>query len=361
MNLTTIDPSRALGAVRFFRSRAVARDTPEAAPAWIASQGWRGTDALLELVQRSGVSAADDADLRGRNPVLTDLAGQVRSLSILGRLPGVVRLPFGSSTIGMGSAARAAFVRQGVAVPVSPITFGDPALLDERTVYSLLIARDAFLREAGAQAERALAEEMIRATAEAVDAALVDVENDGSGDAPASITYGGFKTASTGYSLSQIDADLRGLVEELATEDLTTARWILHPRTAAELASLRGTGGALAFPGLGVNGGELLGIPALISAGVPMTDDTAAETQISLIVGSGIVLAGGDEIELRTAREAALELDDEPTGNSEVPTAQSKHMVSLFQANCTGMLTVLHANWRARRATVCATLLDVSY
>lgn len=358
--IPTIDPARALGAVRYFRALAVAKDSPEAAPAWVASQGWRGADALLELVQRSGASAVTDDELRGRNPILTDLSGAVRAASLVGQIPGIVRLPFLSATIGLGGAVRANFVRQGVAVPVSPVAFSDPALLDQRTIYSLLIARDQFLREAGPMAERALAEEMIKATAAALDAALVDVTNTGSGDAPASITSTGYSTASTGSTLSAIDTDLRGLVEELSGEDLQSARWILHPRSAAFLAALRGTSGSPAFPGIGVTGGQLLGIPAIVSAGVPM-DGSPDETQIALIVGSGIVLAGGEGIELRLSRDATLEMATDPTGNAEVPTAQSKQMVSMFQADCTAMLTILHANWRPRRSTVAATLTAVGY
>lgn len=356
----TIDHSKALGAVRYLRSLVVSKENPEAAAGWIAGQNWRNTDALLELVTRSGVSAADDADLRGRNPVLTDLAGQVRAASVLGQLPGVVELPWMAATVGLSGAARAVWVRQGVAVPASAITLGEPGLLDEHLVGALLIARDQFLRQAGPLAEKALAAELIAATAEAFDNALLDVANTGSGDAPASITSTGYSTASTGSTLSAIDTDLGGLVEELSGEDLASARWVLHPRTAAYLARLRGTGGALAYPGIGVNGGEILGIPAVVSKGVPMDADTAAETQISLIVGSGVAMAGG-EVELRTSKQAAIEMDTQPTGDAGTPTAQSAYMVSMFQSNCTALMTLGHINWRARRSTVAATLTAVGF
>lgn len=358
-----IDYTKALSAVRFIRARSVARDNPEGAAAWIAGQNFRGSDALLELVTRSGVSNADDADLRGRNPVLTDLGMTVRNASILGRLPGVRRLPFQSATIALGGAVRAHWVRQGVAVPASSITFGEPQLLDDRTVGALLIAGDRFLAEASPMAELALAEELVTATADALDSALVDMANDGTGEAPASVTYTGYSTASTGSTLAQTDTDLRGLIEELidAGADMSTAAWVLHPRSALYLASLRGTGGAPAHPLLGANGGTLLGLPALVSAGVPIDDDTAALTQLSLISGSGIVVAGADQIELRTSKQASVEMDTSPTGDAGTPTAASAHMVSMFQANCTAMMTLSHANWRARRATVAATLTSVAY
>lgn len=356
-----VDHTKALGAVRYFRSLRIADGNPGAASAWVAGQNFRNADALLELHTRAGVSAADAADLRGRNPVLTDLAGEVRRLSILGNLPGVVRLPFMSSTIAMGGAVRAYWIAQGKAVPASPITFGDPQLLDDRTVGALLIARDRFLREAGAQAERALAEELIRATAEAFDTALIDVANDGTGDAPASITYGGYKTECSGVDLEAIDNDLSGLVQVLADEDLRAAAWVMHPRSAVYISALRSTsGGCPTFPALGVNGGTLYGIPVITSTGVPISEDSPATTQISLLIGSGIAVAGG-EVELHTSKQGTIEMADDPTGDAATPTAQSKQAVSLFQNNCTALMTIGHINWRARRSTVAATLTGVTY
>ncbi|MCL4182154.1 MAG: phage major capsid protein [Burkholderiaceae bacterium] len=362
MNLDNSTVAKGIATIRYFRARSIASDGDrEAACAWVASQNFTGSKAIMELLQRSGVSDTDDADLRGRNPALVDLAGAVRSASVLGKLPGVARLPFQSATIGLGAGARAYWRAAGKAVPVSRVPIGDPSILDDRSVYALLVARDAFLREAQPMAEQALAAELIRATAEAIDSALVDPENDGSGDAPASVTNSGFKTASTGVTVDAIDLDLGALVGALAHEDLSTARWVLHPRTAGYFARLRGDSGALAYPGIGVTGGTLLGIPAIVSAGVPISDDSPAETSVSLVIGSGIVMAGGDEIELRQSKHATLEMDTEPTGDAGAPTAQSAHQVSMFQNNLTAMMTVAHANWLPRRATIAATLTGVTY
>src|SRR5690606_11436160 len=106
----------------------------KAAAAWIAGQRFRGADALMELLQKAGVSDTHDADLRGRNPVLTDLAGAVRSVSVLGQLPGIVELPFQSSTIGLGAGVRAYWRARGQAVPVSNLSLSEPQLLDDRGV-----------------------------------------------------------------------------------------------------------------------------------------------------------------------------------------------------------------------------------
>lgn len=357
----TVDASRALASVRYFRSLRIADGNHEAAAAWVASQNFRNADALLELLQKSGVSAADDADLRQRNPALTDLALAVRPLTVLGRLPGVKRMPFMSSHIGMTAAARAYWKRPGLAVPASGVTFGAPTDLGRKYVGAMVIARDQFLRDAGPLAERALAEDLLGAVAAAHDEALLDVDNAGDDDTPGSITYGGFKTASTGSSLAQIDNDLGGLVEELATEDLTTARWVLHPRTAAFLARLRGTGGGLAHPGVGTLGGTLLGIPVLASAAMPVSDDSSSETSVALIVGSGITVADEGEIELRMSKQAAVELDTAPTGDAGTPTAQSANPVSLFQSNATALMALSAINWVPRRMTVAATLTAVGY
>src|SRR5690606_19455123 len=141
--------------------------------------------------------------------------------------------------------------------------------------------------------------------------------NIGSESTPAAITAGGFTTASTGSTLAQIDNDLRGLIEELADAgaDMMTAVWAMHPRTATLIAALRGTGGAPAFPDLGVNGGTVFGLPVLVSAGTPMDDSTGALTQISLISGDGVAIADEGETSLDMARHATIEMATDPTGS----------------------------------------------
>lgn len=360
MNLANIDLTRGLGAARFLKSLSYGEGRRDYAAAYAMSQGWYHADAIASAL-KAGTPATGDDDLR-RNPAMTDLAGLVRPRTIIGRLPGAKRLPFLARTIGLSAGTTAYWRAGGVAVPVSGATFAAPTLLSRKSVHSLLVTTDAFLRETSPIAERALVEDLIRAIAVAIDNAFLDPGNTGGDEIPASITSTGYTTSSSGSSLSQVDGDLRGLIEELvdAGADLTTAVWCLHPRSAAFLASLRGTSGSPAFPNVGLRGGEIFGLPALVSAGVPM-DGSPAESIIALVSGDGVAIADEGEMSLDMARHATIEMATDPTGDAGTPTAASKQLVSMFATNSVAIQASTYLNWCARRSTMAATLTDVAY
>lgn len=362
---TNTNPRAGLMAVRYLRALQVAAKADagrDAAAAFASSQNWEKAGTIVNAIQKAGVGSSTDADLAVA-PLATDLVEAIRPLTILGKLQGVKRAPFYSRLIGLSAGASARWVGYGKAAPISKATFSAPEALARKKVAALLISTDEFLRDGAPTAERALVADLVAAVAAAMDAAFVDVGSTGDANTPASITSTGASTASTGSSLAQIDADLSGLVDDLvdAGENLAFAHWILHPRSATYLARLRGTGGALAFPNLGVKGGEIFGLPAIVSAGVPVTADTSATTQISLVSGDGVLLADQDEAELSFARHASIEMDDSPSGNATTPVAASANMVSMFQTDSVGIQVVRSVNWLARRATMAATLTSVSY
>lgn len=359
------NPRAGLMVARYLRALQTAHKADggrEAAAAFASSQNWERAGAIVGALQKAGVANSTDADL-ALAPLSTDLAEVVRPLTILGRLQGVKRVPFYSRLIGMSAGTVAHWIGRGVAAPLSRAQFSAPELLDRRKVAALLVTTDEFLRDGAPAAERALVADLAAAVAAAIDAAFVAVGNTGDDQTPASITSAGASTPSTGASLAQVDADLSGLVDDLldAGENLAFAHWILHPRTATFLARLRGTGGALAFPNLNVRGGEIFGLPAIVSAGVPVTADTAATTQISLVSGDGVLLCDQDEAELTFARHASLEMDDSPTGDTATPAGATATRVSMFQSDSCAIQVVRSINWLPRRATVAATLTSVSY
>lgn len=361
MNLANLDLSRGLPAARFLRALSYGEGRRDAAAAYAAGQNWRNSDAIISAL-KAGTPATGDGDLR-KNPAMVDLAGLVRPQTIIGRLAGAKRLPFLSRTIGLSAGTTAYWRQAGVAVPVSGATFAAPTLLDRKAVHAMLVTTDEFLRESSPVAERALVADLVRAIAVAIDAALLDPTNSGDDSTPAAITSGGYSVASTGSTLAQIDADLRGSAEELASSgaDMMSAVWAMHPRTATFLAALRGTGGAPAFPDLGVNGGTVFGLPVLVSAGVPMDADTAALTQISLISADALAIADEGETSLFMSRDATIEMADDPTGSGIAPAAATKQLVSMFQSNSVAIMASSYLNWAPRRSVVAATIHDVAY
>lgn len=356
-----MNPNKSTTVARFLRTLAVSQAEPRTAIAYASGQNWADQYRIVTTIRAAAPALGSAASVL--SPVGLDFADLVRPQTILGRLAGVRSMPFGCRLVGLTAATRAHFVKPGGAIPLSGVAFTQPGTIQRKMVAGILVASDELLREADPQVERALTADLVGATAAAIDETFVDVTNAGSDETPAAITYGGYSTSATGSTVDDIIDNLAGLAEELsdAGGDLTQCAWVLHPRTATFLAARRGVGGAPVFPGMGINGGELLGLPAIVSASVPVTADTSAETTISLIDGSGILLADEGEADISLSKHATLELDTEPTGDAITPTAQSTRMVSMFQANATAIKTARYLNWLPRRTTVAATLTGVTY
>jgi len=353
-------PSRGQTVARYLRSMAMADGRRDAAAAFAASQGWRNGDAIVNVI-RAGIPGVSDPD--AIRPLALDLAEVVRPRTVIGRLPGVHKLPFLARTIGLSAGATATWVGEGIAAPTTGATFGSPTDLARKKIMALLVCPNEFLRNAHPAAERALINDLAGAVAQALDFAFLDSTNTGSASTPASVTNGGASGASLGSTVSQIDGDLGGMIDDLldAGSTLESAVWCIHPRSAAFLSRLRGTGGSLAHPGISVAGGTLLGLPVLVTANIDVTADTDALTSIHLIDGDGVALCDDDEAEISFARQGSIEMADDATGDVLTPTGASKHQVSMFQTESTAVQMLRFVNWAERRAVVASTLTAVSY
>lgn len=353
---------KAAAVARYLRTKAIAQDEPGAAIAFAHSQGWSDVSRIVAQIKAATPALGSSPSVVA--PIALDFVDLVQPKTILGRLQGVRRMPFGSRMIGLSAATRAHWVKPGNAIPVSGSAFTAPNEIHRKAVAAIMVASDDLLRSADPQVEQALVADLVGATVAALDEAFIDVANAGTDATPTSITYGGPSTASTGSDLDAIRFDLKGLVATLVDggANLMRASWVMHPRTATHLAALRGGAcGAPAFPDIGVNGGTLLGLPAIVSASVPVTADTSAETTITLIDADGVLLVDDGEADISLAKHATLEMDSEPTGDATTPTAQSKHRVSLFQSDATAIKALRYLNWLPRRTTVAATLTGVDY
>src|SRR5262249_12096864 len=134
---------------------------------------------------------------------------------------------------------------------------------------------------------------------------------------PASITNGVSAIHSAGSTLANIDSDLGLAVQALsdAGSDLTFAAWVMNPRTWLYLNRLPAAGGAPAFPDLTNvrDGGFLIGLPAIVSTGVPIV---TSNTSITLLDPSQIIVADDNGGALEVSTNTALAMLDNPSAPS---------------------------------------------
>lgn len=261
--------------------------------------------------------------------------GLVRERSVLGRLP-LRNIPLRVRMIGTTTGFSAAWVGEGKSVPVSSAVFNQD-WLNPLKVGTLTVLTDELLRSSDPAAETTIRDDMVAAIAEAINTSFLDPLNDGEADVePASITYDAPSVTATGDGL----ADLRLLIDAYPG-DLETAVLIGSGKSFAALHD------PVLLPGLGIRGGQALGIPAIAAK--------AAGDTVTLLDPAGIAWGSGTT-DIRASNEATIEMSDTPTQDSTTPTGVQQ--VSLFQTDSTAMLATTAINWKAVRPAV-ATLEGV--
>lgn len=356
MNLDPTPSARGLSAVRYLRAMTLAKGDPVAAQAYAESQNWSDRNRVVQAI-RAAVDAVDSTSAAGlMQPVGTDLVELVAAASIVGRLPALRRVPMNVRSIGMTAGSAAGWRGEGSAIRVSRAAVASIGTLTPLSVAAIIVTTAELARLSDPSVDAVLRRDLQRALAAALDAAFIDAANAGDpGVKPASVTNGVSAIPSTGSSIAQIGADLHSAITALldAGGDLGAAAWVMHPRSAAFLAGLRGTTGGPVHPEVTALGGRLVGLPVITSASVPVAATTGEPTIIALVDSSGITFAQ-DGAHLEVAHHATLQLDDAPTDD---PSEQ----ISLWQENLAAWRGVLYTNWSVARAGSVQYISGVTY
>jgi hypothetical protein len=338
-------PARGIGFARLAMALGMARNNPEAAQA-IARDRWgeasvpcqilKGglpTDLMMQkttVPAGSTVSGSWSEPLVALDAAAAEFYGLVREASLIGRIPGLRRTPLRTRLISAATGISAAWIAEGTAVPMGSATYSEDHI-EPRKISALAVITEELAGSSDPSAEITVRDDMVAAIAEAIDLTFLDPSNAGvAGVKPASVTYGAPSTAASGDG----GADLRELIAGFSG-DLTKAILVGSPQSFAVLSD------PFLFPRLGVRGGEALGVPAVAS--------NAAGSTIALIDPTGIALGEG-AMDLRTSREASVQMLDNPTNDSVTPTPTN--LVSLWQANSIGVLAEKVITWEVARPSV---------
>lgn len=350
-----MNPTRGQTFARYIKALAVAKGDIGGATAFAESQNWNNSHAVVSSL-KSAITATGTDDVALPTPAAYDLADFVRPLTILGKLNGLRRVPARVRMIAATSGSTAYWSGEKNPRPISRMTLTG-STLEQLSIISMLVVTRELLQSSAPSAESILARDLAAAAAAAMDSAFIDPANAGSaGVKPASITNGVTAIHSSGSTLAQIDADLALLIQALsdAGSDLTFATFILRPRTALYLSLLRGTGGALAHPGMSVKGGILAGLPAIVSAASP--SDVGSPTlggEITLLDPSQILVADDGGSKLEISEQTSISMSDSPTSPST--------MTSLWQTEACALKISRYANWIRCRDGMAVALDQVAY
>jgi HK97 family phage major capsid protein len=295
-------------------------------------------------VAAGGISSGNWGEVLA-TPEAAEFRGQVEQASIVGRLNGLRNVPMNVRMQLMTEGFTAYWVGGGKSKPLSKAAVEGDTLRPLKVAVVTALTRE-FLRHASPASEERFRTDMIRAIAEAIDAAFIDPANTGTTDVmPASVTNGVTPLASAGDPAT----DLAALVTAF-TGDFSTASFVTDPTTAAQIALARDAAGGFLFPDCGPRGGSLLNIPLIVSRSSPRDSSGGL---LALVDAAGIAY-GSEGVRNLASDQATLEMTDDGT-------AGPVNQVSMWQTNSTAILSEASVNWKVARAGAVQYVSDATY
>jgi HK97 family phage major capsid protein/HK97 family phage prohead protease len=338
-------------------------------------QSWHNTPEVFQALEVADIATV----LRASQPVGSTLDGVwagpltaynvmaqefidlLRPATIIGRIPGLRRVPFNIQMPRTTAGTSVAWVGEGAPKPVTGMTF-DTVTMRWAKAAGIVILTDELIRFSNPSAEAVVRADLVAAMAQFLDRQFVDpsvaaVTN----VSPASITNGVTPTTATGTTAAAFRADVNTLLSGFLTNNYSSTAsgvWIMSQRRALALSLMVSSLGVRIYPDINTQGGTLLGYPVVLSENVPSTGNSPTDGDaIIFALANEIMLADDGQVVIDASREASVQMDTAPDS----PPTASTNMISLWQLNCTGLRAERWINWLKRRSTAVAFIQNARY
>lgn len=324
-------------------------------------------DSRVPMFAKAAVSGAttDNGSWAGNlvhdpGVIVQDFVSYLRDRTIIGQFgqggipalrPGVEDVPIDVQS----GKATAGWVGEGQAKPVTSWSY-DTRKLAAYKLAAIAVASEELLRKATTAADVMLRDELAAAVGEAEDSTFISTAS-GSTTKPAGILKGAAKQASSaaaGASQEEkFEADFAYMVQTMISAKMpfTGMTIIMSASNAFALSRIRDAMGNAVYPQITMTGGNVSGVPVLVS-------DYVGDTVVMMNAGEIYLVAGGG-VDVRMSNEASLEMDSAPTGSSKTPTGAS--LVSMFQTNSTAFLVEERIGWERRRDAAVVYVTGANY
>ncbi|ECF2702142.1 phage major capsid protein [Salmonella enterica subsp. enterica serovar Senftenberg] len=317
-------------------------------------------DAKLHHVLKAAVGAGTTTDPQWAGALVEyqeyaqDFVEYLRPQTIIGRfgqgnIPSLRKVPFNIRIPAQTSGGSANWVGQGKAKPLTKFDF-ESITFSFAKVAAIAVLTDELIRfsnpAADALVRNALAEAVIaRLDTDFISPSKAEVAN----VSPASITNGITAVPSTGNP--DDDAAAAFGVFVAANLQPNGAVWLMSSTTALALSMRKNALGQKEYPEMTLLGGTFHGLPVIVSQYVG--------NQLVLVNAPDIYLADDGGVAVDMSREASLEMESDPAGDSITPTGTE--LVSMFQTNSVAIRAERWINWKRRRTAAVAVISGVNY
>lgn len=330
----------------------------------VAKQMWPDTPEV-EMVLRSAIAAATTTDATNAGPLVVaqNLASEFAELlvpeTIIGRIPGLRKVPFNISVPRATQNPTAYWVGQGKIKPLSAMAF-DSVSLAFAKIAAIVPMTEELLKFSSPSAEEIFLNGLRDAVAYRMDRDFIDPSKTADDVSPASITNGVTAVTATGTTADALRDDLgtllaRYLAANLGVRGLTL---VTTSTMAMQIGLLRNTLGNKEFPDIRVDGGFLEGIPVITSENI--VSPTGSPTDGTLIVAinaNEVMVADDGGVDIDVSREASLQMESAPDS----PETASTVTVNLWQHNMVAFKAERFITWKKRRAEAVQLISGAAY
>jgi HK97 family phage major capsid protein/HK97 family phage prohead protease len=350
---------KGIGFARFARCLIVARGNPVSALA-IAEQNYpdhRDLHTVLKAAVAAGSTTNPTwaGNLVQYQNLVDEFIEFLRPATVIGRIPGLRRVPF-NVRVGRQTAGGSAYwVGEGQPKPVTSLAFDTVTLLWTKLA-NIAVFTDELARFSSPSVDTLVRDDLAAAIIQEQDTAFLDPANAGTANVkPASILNGTTPIVSSGTDADAVRSDALALLNTFITAGVPTGGlvWITTESIASVLETMVNAMGVREFPTVMANGGTFMGRPLIASQVIPPSGSPLT-SNLALINPRDIMLADDGEVTIDASREASLQMDSAPTnastgGSPPAPTATT--LVSMFQTNSVAVRAERYINWAKARAS----------
>jgi HK97 family phage major capsid protein len=322
------------------RAKSYADSTPEVEKMVALTLDWH---------TKAAVAAGTTTDATWAGPLaptqtaVDEFLELLRPRTLIGRVAGFRKVPFNVAVPSQTGGGTYSWVGEGNAKPVTSAAFATVTVPKAKAA-GIIVLTEELVKLSTPSAEATIREEMIAGMGQFLDTQLVDPAVAAVANVnPASITNGAATAAASGATGAAARADLAARVATFTAANipLDGSVWLMSDSNAFGLGlSLNALGQPL-FPGVGINGGTIMGMPIVVSNNVG--------NRVILVHAPSILFADEGGVQIDVSREASIQMDSTPANPSDATTV----LVSLFQRNLVGLRAERMITWiRARTAAV---------
>lgn len=324
-----------------------------------ARNTWGERGEGVALMHRAAVAAGTTTNATFAKPLvetnyLNEFLELLRPATLIGRIPGLRRVPFNVSMPAQTAGGTYSWVGEASPKPVTNAQFASVTLGMAKAAGIIVLTAE-LVKSSSPSAQEVVRNELVNGMQQYLDSQLVDPAVAAVANvSPASITNGVTGTAASGTTEAAARADLRALIGAYTASNLGLSGLVLlmSESTAFTLGTLVNAVGEPAFPGITANGGNILGIPVVTS--------NAVGARIIAVHAPSILFADDGQTEIDISREASLIMDSAPATVVQATGSAPVH-TSLWQNNLVGLRAERWINWGKARSGAVNMITGVAY